>query len=199
MIPMKAWYPLLVYLCIQCITPGPNNFTCLYLGATYGMKGVIPFLIGSKLALFIKTILCGTFSMILANYLPAVAEWLTWIGAAYMIYLAVIMMLSGWKNKAEGGTRNSVGTVRDGISLQIFNGKSWIVAISMFAVYVTPISKSFGAVLFATVLFVSIAIITSLTWALFGWGLHDLIAKIRKPFGVVMGLALIWCAVKAVL
>ena len=199
MILMKAWHPLLVYLCIQCITPGPNNFTCLYLGATYGIKGVIPFLIGSKLALFIKTILCGTFSMLLANYLPAVAKWLTWIGAVYMIYLAVIMMLSGWKKTENSESRHSVGTVRDGISLQIFNGKSWIVALSMFAVYVTPISSSFGAVIFATVLFVAIAIMTSLLWASFGWGLRDLIAKIRKPFGIVMGLALIWCAGKAVL
>lgn len=195
---MKAWYPLIVYLCIQCITPGPNNFTCLYLGATYGMKGVIPFMIGSKSALFVKTLLCGTFSMLLANYLPAVAKWLTWIGAAYMIYLAVIMMMSGWRESKEGD-RFSGGTVRDGISLQIFNGKSWMVALSMFAVYVTPISTSFGAVLFATVLFVLLAIGSSLIWTAFGWGLHDILAKYRKPFGIVMGLALIWCAVKAVL
>ena len=196
---MKAWYPLFIYLCIQCITPGPNNFTCLYLGAKYGMKGIVPFMIGSKAALLVKTLLCGTFSMLLAKYLPAVAKWLTWIGAAYMVYLAVIMMMSGWKETKSGGGKYSGGTVRDGISLQIFNGKSWMVAMSMFAVYVTPISKSFGAVLFATILFVSLAIVSSLIWTAFGWGLRDLIAKFKKPFGIIMGLALIWCAVKAVL
>lgn len=196
---MKAWFPLIVYLCIQCITPGPNNFTCLYLGATYGMKGVLPFMIGSKAALVVKTILCGTFSMLLANYLPTVAKWLTWAGAAYMIYMAVIMILSGWKETKEGGGKYSGGTIRDGISLQIFNGKSWFVAISMFAVYVTPISTGFGAVLFATLLFALIATASSVIWAAFGWGLRDLIGKWKKPFGILMGLALIWCAVKAVL
>lgn len=195
---MKAWYPLIVYLCIQCITPGPNNFTCLYLGAKYGIKGCVPYLIGSKTALFVKTLLCGTFDMVLTNYMPGVAKWLTWIGAAYMIYLAVIMMLSGWKESKEGG-RFSGGTVRDGISLQIFNGKSWIVGLSMFAVYVMPISRSFGAVLFATVLFVVIALISSLIWIVCAYGLHGFIEKYKKPFGIIMGLALIWCAVEAVL
>ncbi len=196
---MKAWYPLFIYLCVQCITPGPNNFTCLYLGATYGMKSIIPFMIGGKAALFVKSILCGTFSMILANYLPAVAKWLTWIGAAYMVYLAIIMILSGWRETQESSGKYSAGTARDGISLQVFNGKSWIVAISMFAVYVTPISKSFSAVLFATLLFVLIATATSIIWAFFGWTLRDFIARFKKPFGIIMGLALIWCAIKAVL
>ena len=158
----------------------------------------MPYLIGSKTALFVKTLLCGTFDMVLTNYMPGVAKWLTWIGAAYMIYLAVIMMMSGWKESEEGG-RFSGGTVRDGISLQIFNGKSWIVGLSMFAVYVMPISRSFGAVFFATVLFVVIALISSLIWIFCAYSLHGLIEKYKKPFGIIMGLALIWCAVEAVL
>ncbi|MBR0040906.1 MAG: LysE family transporter [Oscillospiraceae bacterium] len=195
---MKAWYPLIVYLCVQCITPGPNNFTCLYLGAKYGVKGAVPYLIGSKTALFVKAILCGAFNIVLANSLPSAAKWLTWIGAGYMIYLAVIMMISGWK-KTGSTDKFSGGTVRDGISLQIFNGKSWIVALSMFAVYVMPISKSFAAVLFASLLFVAIALISSLIWIFSAYSLHGLIEKYKKPFGIIMGLTLIWCAVKAVL
>ena len=195
---MKAWYPLFLYLCIQCITPGPNNFTCLYLGAKYGLKGAVPYLIGSKTALFVKSILCGAFNLVLAGLLPSAAKWLTWIGAAYMIYLAVIMMMSGWKNSG-GPDKFSGATVRDGISLQIFNGKSWIVALSMFAVYVMPISSSFGAVLFASVLFVIIALASSLIWILSAYTLHGLMEKYKKPFGVVMGLTLLWCAVQAVL
>ena len=196
---MKAWYPLIVYLCIQCITPGPNNLTCLYLGATYGLKGTVPYLIGSKAALFVKTLLCGLFNLLLSRTLPQIAKVLTWIGAAYMLYLAVIMILSGWKKESGTAGRHTGATVRDGISLQIFNGKSWIVGVSMFAVYVTPISSSFGAVLFATLLFVAIAICSSLIWILCGSSLHNLIERYKKPFGIIMGLSLIWCAVAALL
>ena len=196
---MKAWYPLIVYLCIQCITPGPNNLTCLYLGATYGLKGTLPFLIGSKIALFVKTLLCGLFNLLLSRTLPQFARILTWIGAAYMLYLAVIMILSGWKKESGTENRHTGTTVRDGISLQIFNGKSWIVGVSMFAVYVTPISSGFGAVLFATLLFVAIAICSSLIWILCGSSLHNLIERYKKPFGIIMGLSLIWCAVAALL
>lgn len=195
---MKAWYPLFLYLCIQCITPGPNNFTCLYLGATSGLRGAIPFMIGSKSALLVKTLLCGVFNIVLAKYLPAAAKWLTWAGAAYMLYLAAVMMLSGWKQEKSGG-KTGGGTVMDGVSLQVFNGKSWIVALSMFAVYVMPVSGSFGAVLFASLLFVCLAIVSSLIWIFFGTAMRKGISQYRKPFGIVMGLALIWCAVKAVM
>ena len=195
---LKAWYPLIVYLCIQCITPGPNNLTCLYLGATYGLKGSVPFLIGSKAALFVKTLLCGFFDLLLSRALPQIARILTWIGAAYMLYLAVIMIHSGWK-KDGAGNRHTGATVRDGISLQIFNGKSWLVGVSMFAVYVTPISGSIGAVFFATLLFVFIAVCSSLIWILCASSLHNLIERYKKPFGIIMGLSLVWCAVTALI
>ena len=196
---MKAWYPLLVYLCIQCITPGPNNFTCLYLGAKYGLRGAVPYLLGSKSALFVKSILCGAFHMALASALPAMAEWLTWIGCAYMLYLAVIMIVSGWKKNDDSTARFSGAAVRDGISLQIFNGKSWLVALSMFPVYVTPIGTSFGTILLASLLLVFIALISSLIWIFSAYTLQGLMVKYKKPFGVIMGVTLVFCAVSAVL
>lgn len=196
---MKVWYPLIVYLAVQSITPGPNNLTCLYLGATYGLKGAKRFIIASMTALAAKTFLCGGLNVVLAKYIPVVAEWLKWIGALYMLYLAFVMARSGWVE--EGGSDNqfSGSTFRDGITLQILNGKSWVVAVSMFAVYVIPVSSKFSAIVFATVVFIFLAAACSVIWAAFGEGLRRFIARYRKPFGIVMGLSLVWCAVTAVL
>ncbi len=197
---MKAWVPLFIYLCVQCITPGPNNLTSLFLGATKGLKGLRPFLTGSMAALFVKALLCGLFNIALARYVPQAARILKWIGAAYMLYLAFVMARSGWVEESDGKAPAHDGAkARDGITLQLLNGKSWIVAVSMFAVYVIPVSTGFPAVVFASALFVVLALACSLIWGAFGSGLKTLIARYRKPFGIVMGLSLVWCAVTAVL
>lgn len=198
---MKPWIPLIVYLCVQCITPGPNNLTCLYLGASRGLKGTSSFLAGSMSALFVKALLCGMFNLVLSSVLPATVTVLKWAGAAYMIYLAILMARSGWTDpeKEDDGKVFSGSTVRDGVMLQLLNGKSWIVSVSMFAVYVLPVSRRFSAVLFAVLLFVILAAVSSLIWAAFGAGLQKLIAGYRKPFGILMGLSLLWCAITALL
>ena len=50
----KVIIPLLVYVAIMAITPGPNNLTCLFLGARYGKGGAKRFIFGSMVTLFAK-------------------------------------------------------------------------------------------------------------------------------------------------
>ena len=71
---------LLTYLFIMCITPGPNNLTCLYLGASKGVGGVHRFLSASVLSLFIKSVICGFVNLGLAEAVPSAPGWLMWIG-----------------------------------------------------------------------------------------------------------------------
>lgn len=196
---MKIWYPMLIYLFIQAITPGPNNLTCLYLGGKYGLKGSLRFISGSMLGLFIKTFLCGLLNLVLNSVMPTVSIWLKWIGAAYMLYLAYCMIVSGWRNDESDGNDGYESTLGSGLMLQVLNGKSWVAAISVFSVYVIPISTNMSAILFTSVSFTLICLFCSLVWNLFGTGLRSFIKKFRKPFGVIMGLSLLWCAVTAVL
>lgn len=196
---MKIWTGLIVYLFIQSITPGPNNLTCLYLGGRYGLRGTRNFMIGSMGSFFIKTLLCGLLNLFLAESMPSIVNVLKWLGAAYMVYLAWIMIKSGWADEMKLSGQQNESTVRSGIILQLLNGKSWIAAISAFAVYVIPVSVKLGTVLMASVLFFVIALICSVIWALFGTALHSIIEKYKKPFGIIMGLSLLYCAITAVL
>ena len=191
--------PLLLYLFIQSITPGPNNLTCLYLGARGGLAGARRFITASMLSLFVKAVLCGALNLFLAKHLPSVMNVLKWVGAAFMLYLAWKMAVSGWKEE-EGSDNTSFGAgFRDGVMLQLLNIKSWIVSVSMFAVYVIPIRSDFPTVLLVSAVFVVFAAACSVIWALFGSALRGFISKYRKPFGIVMGLSLVYCAVSAVL
>ena len=196
---MKTWSALLVYLFIQSITPGPNNLTCLYLGGKYGLGGAKKFMIASMAGLFTKSLLCGGLNLVLSEIMPSVVSVLKWLGAAYMLYLAYLMIRSGWEDEMSLSGQQTESTYRSGVILQLLNAKSWIASISAFAVYVIPVSAKFSTVFWVSVAFLIFAVISSLIWALFGTALKTLIDRYKKPFGIIMGASLVYCAVTAVL
>ncbi|MCQ2401770.1 MAG: LysE family transporter, partial [Lachnospiraceae bacterium] len=100
---------LILYLSVMGITPGPNNLTCLYLGGRYGLKKSMRFIFASGACIFIKSVVCGVFSMALAETIPKAVNIVKWLGAAYMLYLAYSMMKSGFVKEegAEGGQEES--------------------------------------------------------------------------------------------
>ena len=65
--------PLMLYIVITCITPGPNNIMCMYLGAHCGLRGARKFMTASIAMFFIKMLLCGILNVALADVLPEVA------------------------------------------------------------------------------------------------------------------------------
>lgn len=186
-----------VYLAIQSITPGPNNLTCLYLGANYGFKGARRFIISSGTFLFIKSVLCGALNVLLSRFVPAAVEILKWVGAAYMLFLAWKMVISGWRDESGAGAQRYESTWAAGALLQLLNAKSWIASISAFAVYVIPNTSSFSAILGVSAVFFMLGVASSVIWAVFGSALKSFISRCRKPFGIIMGLSLVWCAVSA--
>lgn len=182
------------------ITPGPNNITMLYLGSQYGLKGTRKFLTASVISLFVKTLLCGLLGVFISGLAPALVRWLKWVGAAYMIYLATVMAMSGWKEeKATDEKKEGGSTYRDGIILQLLNVKSWIASLSIFATYVLPFSNNFLIILGVTLAFTALVIISSLIWGLFGSIVQRFIGKYKKPFGIAMGISLYCCAISAII
>lgn len=185
----------------MAITPGPNNLTMLYLGSRYGLKGTRKFLVASVVSLFVKTLLCGLLGVFLSGIAPQIVNWLKWVGAVYMIYLACVMALSGWneEKKTETGKPDNGSHYKDGVILQLLNIKSWIASLSIFATYVLPFSNNFFIVLGVTLLFTVLIILSSLIWGAFGSAVQKFIGKYKKPFGILMGISLICCAITAII
>ena len=124
---------------------------------------------------------------------------LKWLGAAYMLYLAFVMAKSGWADDSELKARQHESTCRSGVLLQILNVKSWIAAVTLFAVYVIPYPEMKVSVPGASALNTLIMLISSLIWGAFGSAMRNLISMYKKPFGILMGLSLLYCTVTAVL
>ncbi len=189
---------MLLYLAVSAFTPGPNNLMCMYLGATYGLKGSRKFITASMASVFVKALLCGLLNVALASVIPAVVPVLKWVGAAYMLYLAWTMLKSGMKQE-QVAEKQGESTYAAGILLQILNMKSWVSALSLFSVYIVPYTTAFWAVLAGSFTMLGLLIVASLSWCLFGRAIKNVYERYRLPISILMALSLVYCAVTAVL
>ena len=198
---------IMIYMVVGGITPGPNNLMAMYLGARYGMRGARRFIVGSMSSVFVKMLLCGLLNLALAAVIPGVVPYLKWLGAAYMAYLGIHILLSGIKEKkaeAQTGESREEGSpggssYRDGILLQLLNIKSWIYALSIFSIYVIPYSRHFSSILLWSLAATGVLIVSTLLWTAFGAVISRLYAKYRLPCDIVMCASLLYCAVTAVM
>ena len=71
--------------------------------------------------------------------------------------------------------------------------------LTMFYLYVIPYSEIKISVPDASALNTLIMQISSLIRGAFGSAMKNLISRYRKPFGILMGLSLLYCTVTAVL
>ena len=189
---------MVLYLAVSAFTPGPNNLMCMYLGATYGLRGSRKFITASMASVFVKALLCGLLNVVLASVIPSVVPVLKWVGAAYVLYLAWTMLKSGLKG-GPVGEKQGESTYSAGILLQLLNIKSWVAALSVFSVYVVPYTTSLGAVVIGAATMLGLLIMASLCWCLFGRSIKNLYEQYRLPISILMALSLVYCAVTAVL
>ena len=190
---------MLLYMVTTMITPGPNNLSMMYLSAQYGFRGALRFFAGSASALLVKVLLCGGLNVLLADLLPPLVEWLKWLGAAYMLYLAWNMGMSGFRKSGDSGEKKNGPRFLSGVALQCLNMKSWVSSLSLFAVYVVPHTTAFSAIAAVSLVFTAIMAVASTVWGCFGSMMRSFCNTYRKPFGLAMAASLVYCAVKAVM
>ena len=189
----------LIYISIQSITPGPSNLTSLYFGGTLGLKGSKKFLISDIGCFFLKILLCGLLNVALAERIPGIVKYIKWVGMAYMLYLAFKMIRSGWEKDSIISGQKKESTYLTGIVLQLLNVKSWLAALTLFAVYVIPVNSELKYIVLWSVLFTIVMIISTFLWLFFGTAMKETISRYKKAFGIIMGLGLIYCAVNVAL
>ena len=194
---MINYAALLTYMGVTSVTPGPNNLTCLYLGATGPLRSARSFLAGSWTGLFVKALLCGALNVALAETVPALVPYLKWVGAAYMLYLGFVMAREGFRKDEEESPRAAASTFMGGIALQCLNVKSWVAALSIFSVYVIPHTTALSAIVLASAAFLLFVIVCSLAWFLFGRAIQRLYRRWKKPISLLMGASLVYCAITA--
>lgn len=182
--------PLLLFILVSSITPGPNNAMLASSGLTFGMQRTVPHLLGVNLGFALMVLLVGLGLGAVFTREPMVYQVLKYLGAAYLLYLAWKIANSG--SMQEGRARTRPFTFLQAAMFQWVNPKAWVMAVGIVATY-TPQQGFFGNLLIATLACIVINLPCVGLWVLFGSTLRRWLHKpgIVRGFNVVMALLLV--------
>lgn len=93
-----------IFSLINAFTPGPGNILALNTVTNYGYKKGRPLFLGIFAGYYVVQILCAVFVFGLSSLLPGVLGVMKYIGAAYILFLAIHIAVSKLPEEdAEGG------------------------------------------------------------------------------------------------
>ena len=127
--PMAVLSNFLIYCVINAFTPGPGNILALNTVTNYGYKKGKPLFFGIFAGYYVVQILCAIFVYGVNSLLPNVMGVMKYIGAAYILWLAIHIVFS--KPSTENAEQSA--SFLKGFMLQFVNVK-----IYMFGVTALP-------------------------------------------------------------
>ena len=163
--PAINWVPLLTFLLITTLTPGPNNLSCISMGVQHGYKRSLVYIIGIVFGIFVQSLIAGFISNKLLNLFPGFETILRLIGAAYIVWLAVITFNSKYCSDNNGVIPLGF---KDGFILQFLNPKAIFFVLTVYTAYLQPILGNFLLVFLAALLLGLRSFLVNSTWAVFG-------------------------------
>jgi len=186
--------PLLIafvlFAAVMFFTPGPNNIMVMSSGLTYGFRRTLPHIAGVVIgfAFMVGAVGLGFGTIFIA--FPVLQVILKYAGAAYLIYLAVMIALSGPPKPGETGRRPL--TFWQGAMFQWVNVKGWVAVIGTITAY-AAIAGFPVNILLQVLIFLAMGTASITIWTLFGSALRPMLASDRavRAFNIVMALLLL--------
>lgn len=191
---MSAIYTaFFTYVIITSITPGPNNILSLSVATQYGLKRSTKVISGMFCGYIVLMLLCGVFTYHMVSLLPVITPWLTWVGAAYIIWLAWGIATSDIK----ATSKDSEGiTFLTGFGLQFVNVKIILYGVTSISTFVLPYTQNIYWILATSLVFAFIALVSNLIWAIAGKLLQSQFQKYGKAINMTLAATLLYYAVQ---
>ncbi|EDL55236.1 neutral amino-acid efflux system [Vibrio mediterranei AK1] len=179
------------YVIITSITPGPNNILSLSVATQHGLTRALKVIFGMFCGYIVLMLFCSVFSYHMITLLPVVTPWLTWVGAAYIVWLAWGIATSDLKTASEssGGI-----TALTGFGLQFANVKIMLYGITSISTFVLPYTQNLYWILATSFLLALIALVSNLIWAIAGKLLQSQFQKYGKATNITLATTLLYCA-----
>ncbi len=187
----------LSYILITTFTPGPNVIMSMSNAAKYGVKKSLPFNIGVFIGFTIIMVLSSIFSITLFTLVPSIKPVMSYIGAAYILYLAWKIYKS--KPSSQQEDEKATTSIVSGLLLQFVNPKVILFCITTVTTFIIPYYKSIFALAVFSVAIAFTGFIATLCWAFFGSIFQKFIIKNDKIINTIMALLLVYCAVSLLL
>lgn len=125
----------------------------------------------------------------LAEYAPELVKYLKYVGAGYILWLAMHIAMSR-PSESEGQTLS----FWKGFLLSVSNVKVILYLITIFTAYVIPSGAGFSEMCRHGAFIITVSAVSWALWGSVGGILQKFLAEYWRPFNIVMGIALLWCA-----
>jgi len=180
-----------VFAAVMFFTPGPNNVMLLSSGLTHGFRRTLPHMAGITFgfAFMVAAVGLGLGTVFIAY--PVLQTILKYAGAAYLIYLAAAIAISGAAPSGRGNRRGPM-TFWGAAVFQWINAKGWVMVIGTITAYAAIASFPWNIVI-QTLISLVMGTLSTVAWALFGTSLRPLLSSPMavRAFNIVMAVLLL--------
>jgi threonine/homoserine/homoserine lactone efflux protein len=187
----SLFYAFVIFALVMFFTPGPNNVMLLSSGLTYGFRRTIPHIVGITIgfAFMVGAVGLGLGTVFLAY--PVLQTILKYAGVAYLVYLAVVIAMSGPAKPGEGAGRGPM-TFWGAAMFQWINAKGWVIVIGTITAYAAIAAFPWNIAI-QTAISLLIGSVSTVVWALFGAALRPVLTSHRlvRAFNIVMAILLL--------
>ena len=193
--PVHAITGFLIFSLINAFTPGPGNILALDAATNYGYKRGRPLFLGIFAGYYAVQLLCAVFVFGLGSFLPGVLGVMKYLGAAYILYLAIHIAVS---KPPDEDAQVSASFLKDFL-LQFVNVKIYLFGITALTGYVTDYSTSFWVLCGFELVIATIGSIATMTWVSMGLLIKTWYRKHFRVINVVLALTLLECVASILL
>ena len=179
----------LIYALINAFTPGPGNILALNTITNYGWKKGKPLFFGIFAGYYVVQLICAIFVFGVSTLLPKVMGVMKYIGAAYILYLAIHIALS---RPTEGSAEKSASFWK-GFILQFVNVKIYLFGITALTGYVTDYSTALWVLVFFELVIATIGTIATSCWIAAGMAIQEVYLRHYRSINIILALTLLEC------
>ena len=187
--PIVVLGNFIIYCIINAFTPGPGNILALNTVTNYGYKKGRPLFLGIFTGYYVVQILCAIFVYGINTFLPNVMGIMKYIGAAYILWLAIHIAIS----KPSSKDIEQSASFLKGFILQFVNVKIYIFGITALTGYIVTYMSTFSALLFFELVIATIGTIATCTWIGMGLLIQKIYLKYFRVINLILALTLLEC------
>ena len=180
-----------IFATVTYFTPGPNNVMLLSSGLTYGFRRTLPHVAGITIGFAFMMGAVGLgLGTIFITY-PVLQTILKYAGAAYLVYLAAAIAMSGPVTPDQDNRRGPM-TFWGAAMFQWVNVKGWVMVIGTITAY-AGIARFPWNITIQVMISLLLGVVSCSAWALFGSALRALLTspQVVRTFNIVMAILLL--------
>ena len=187
--PIYVISNFLIYCLINSFTPGPGNILALNTVTNYGIKKGKKLYLGIFTGYYAVQIICAFVVYSISTLLPNVITVMKYIGAAYILWLAIHIAIS----KPDIDNAQKSPSFIKGFMLQFINVKIYLFGITALTGYIVEYKSDLASLLFFEILIATIGSIATIVWIGMGKLLQSFYQKHFRIINIILALTLLEC------